>query len=67
MLQLIDENVVASIRCKQAARSLLKHQTDLILGMKQEALLSPSDASVFLESISDDMTRVDHETKKQLK
>ena len=67
MLLLIDDDIVASIRCKQAARALLKHQTDLVLGMKQEALLNPSEASVYLETISDDMAHVDDETKKQLK
>jgi len=67
MLNLIDATVVASITSKQTARSLLKHQTELILGMKQEGLLNPSDASGFLDSIAADMARVEKETKQKLR
>ena len=67
LLSLIDTNVVASIQCKRAARAVLKHQADMILGMQKEGLLNQSDASEFLDTISDDITRVDLETKKQLR
>jgi hypothetical protein len=67
MLSLIDATVVASITSKQAARALLKHQTDLVLGMKQEGLLNPSDASGLLDSIATDMTRVEKDTKTKLR
>lgn len=67
LLSQIDANVVASIQCKQAARAVLKHQTDMVLGMQQEGLINQSDASAFLDSISSDITRVDRETKKQLR
>lgn len=59
MLDAMNPETISQIKSKQAARTILAKQADIVKHMLQEGLLSPKHAEEFLTEISEDAAQIE--------
>eukprot|EP00602_Paraphysomonas_sp_CaronLab_P003317 CAMPEP_0185020046 /NCGR_PEP_ID=MMETSP1103-20130426/2634_1 /TAXON_ID=36769 /ORGANISM="Paraphysomonas bandaiensis, Strain Caron Lab Isolate" /LENGTH=750 /DNA_ID=CAMNT_0027550689 /DNA_START=247 /DNA_END=2499 /DNA_ORIENTATION=- len=67
MLGTIDRYVINSIVCRQAGRSLLSKQVELVTDMVQEGLMAPQDTEKFFNLVKHDLERLEELTTREFR